>query len=214
MKGIELAPFKGEFVRIGNANSADSVVGVVKETGCVVKWSRKNFPTPQEAFRAARLIKKSVELYELALGEEHVVPTQVCVGQKKDNGKIKNKVYLCQPFVEGLEGDRLPIEKRSDTDVQSQWSHLYGKLSQLFRLDKEIRIGKDDNPSFPVNITLGGARRSALDRQDVCDLPSTPNFIVEDDTKIIKLFDWGSYSQWSDEMQLSYDKIARMTNPL
>ena len=48
MKGIELAPFRGKFERIGPTTTADSVVGKIEGSSQVVKWSRENFDTPAE----------------------------------------------------------------------------------------------------------------------------------------------------------------------
>ena len=215
MKGIELAPFRGKFERIGPNITADSVVGKIERSSQVVKWSRENFATPEEAECAAQQIQRSVNLYKKALGENFVVPTQVCVGQKQDNGRVKNKVYIQQPHIDGWEGDDLPNEIRKNPFVQSQWKILYERLSKLYQSAGEAQrtvIDPDRQNAFPVNTTLGITRIAALEKQLTCSFPQNPNLLVERDTLQIKLFDWGPYSQWTDSMESSYGQISKLVS--
>lgn len=214
MRGIELAPFKGRREKIGPKLTTDSVVGRILEAGPVIKWSRRNFADPQEAQAAAKFIRKSVDLYREALGEEYVVPTAVCTGQKKDGSKTKFKVYTQQPFVDGWRGDLLPEEVKIDPILETQWESLYDRLSRLYRAAREVNgkiSGSEEQAVFPINLTLGDSRRAALLGQIICELPATPNLIVEGNTLRIKIFDWGPYTPWQESMAEPYDRIRELS---
>jgi len=215
MRGIERAPFPGVFKKLGDGPTYDSVVGRVMHfdgtpTDFVVKWNRNHhFASTSEAKQAGIFNLKTISLMGAALGTEHIVGPQPIVGEKRDNGVVKPKVYMIQRYVDGWDGRTLPDSVRESSLVVSQWEKLYQRLASLYvtakRINSAFPVGSLH--IFPITLTLGPTRRAALRGEKIARLPRSHNVLVDKTTHRILLFDFGPYIPWKEEMAESYQQI-------
>lgn len=213
---IEGSPFAGYWDKIGlQRASSDCVVGTltnesVLDNPLVVKWSRRNF-SAQEAHDSSLFIERSFALCKDALGPEFILSTSALMGPKKDGRHIKTKVYLVQPFIKGWTGQTLPDQLRHSSIIKEQWRVLYQRLARLYQTAAAVNRQAGAEGTFPITLTVGCSRKTALDQGNIDNLPFTPNILISSDLEL-KLCDFGRFTCWSNSMEPAYKQIRAMTN--
>lgn len=214
---IEGSPFTGWFTSFGG-QSTDSVVGLLESrrrwereqnmnTAEVLKWNRHDFASEEQAARAGQFKERSITLYQATLGDEYIVPTQVIVGQKKDQNGIKHKVFQLQPFIRGVTAKEAPPSLRVDAAIITEWQVLSERLFTLYTMAQEINNSVSESERFPITMTIGSSRQNAEYLTMSETLPKTKNILLEEPDWKMKLFDFGAYLQWHDSMTPVYDAL-------
>lgn len=221
MKQIERAPFTGKSERIGTPNSCDSVVMRLEGSphypqGTIVKWNKREISSPDEARQIIMHLRKSIALYESALGQEHIVPTELVIGEKKDNDHRKIKVYTVQPYISGWNGRTLPEDLRTNDRIVTQWRSLYSRLAMMFVVGRSVneRFEQEGKTPFPIEMTVGTSRKFAItgrSSEAITSLPATQNILINREGFGLVLCDFGAYTPWQDAMQPAYDEICNRT---
>lgn len=210
MKGVEFAPFYGDYRGFGTV-TFDSIVGKLTNTRSgkdfVVKWNRRYISSEQEAFEICKFVKKSYELYTQALGKEFVTETTVILGEKKDSGLMKFKSYIAQPFVDSWTGRTLPEELRNITRVIDQWTTLNERLFHLYNTAYKVNRQHEPQMAFPITLTLGESRRRALNGMPGGPVPKTPNLLIRKSDLQLQICDLGEYIAWKPQMEHAYNEI-------
>lgn len=214
---IEGSPFTGWFTSFGG-QSTDSVVGLLESGNrwerernvCskqVIKWNRHDFASETHAVQAGEFKERSIALYQAALGEEYIVPTQVIVGQKKDQNGVKHKVFQLQPLIAGVTAKDAPTSLREDEAIINEWQVLSERLFTLYTLSLEINTTVPEEERFPITMTIGSSRQNAeyLTQSEI--LPKTKNILLEEPLGKLRLFDFGAYTLWHDGMIPVYEAL-------
>lgn len=216
---IECAPFVQPWEKIGKIATSDSVVGWVSSPKSndpyVIKWNRLPIEGQGNAVRASMFLKKSIDLYKEVLGSEFIVPTSIAVGSKMDGSKLKPKVFIFQPKVDGWTGQSIPDEMRNDEFIKYQWKTLYGRLQVLYITARSINkpLPQDSPEIFPINLCVGDSRKLAIQNQQSENLPNTPNILIDSNLHL-KLCDFGPYSLWNPQMEPTYQEIRKTAKEL
>jgi len=209
---IEGSPFTSDWEKLmvpGNKLTFDSVVG--KIGNLVVKWPRRRIYDPEEAFAICEYLKRSYQLYSMALGKEFMVPTTIVLGKKINGRGAEYKPYIVQPYIDSLTARDLPDETKRRKDLMDQWERLFGRLCYLYRESKKInRSFLNDRNRFPIGITVGLVRQMAIEGVDqVFSLASTSNILVANSQPPqILLADLGPYHVWHEEMEEAFNQIC------
>jgi hypothetical protein len=182
----------------------------------VIKWNKNRISSSEEAYNIVKFAKNSLRLYKIILGEEFIVPTEFVIGEKKDDKKIKIKVYEIQPYISGWNSKTLPEDLRSDEKLVKKWKKLYTRLSVLYIIANDVnkKARNQGKMEFPINLTLGCSRRQALSTDfksivtDIYNLhKQTPNLLIDRTVLDLHLCDFGHYTPWNEEMQSTYQEI-------
>lgn len=223
MNHIEGAPFWVSSQKIGDKDSSDSKVALVKpqklhrsdalrtvQRNMVIKWNRHPIVSEDEAFEVCEFIQRSLELYKTVLGEDVIVPTSLVVGSGNASKNKKCRVYEVQPFVEGVIAKDLSEELRENPLLLSRWRNVYSRLSMLYIVGHNVNASVLlPDLAFPINLTVGATRKKALSGEDTESnfaLPRTPNLLITPDNQMA-LFDFGAYTPWKKAMEPAYNEI-------
>lgn len=210
MTRIELAPFKGDWQKIGDQrHSADSCAGRIN--GWVFKWSRAR-PENRKMLESILIFKKkSYELYQLAL-QEFVVPSLFVAGEKMQGRGREYKPYTIQPFLDCWTGKTAPEEIKDCQEVIDQWLVLYARLSKLYLAADRVNQGLPEKEKFPITLTVGSTREKARNEGNTVDfmvLPQTDNILITKTNNRLYVCDFGPYLSWDEKMTDAYEKIKR-----
>lgn len=214
MKNVEGGPFQQNSYFNGfGVRSADSVVGEIminkENSGFVLKWNRRHIASEQEAFAVCKFLTKTVDLYQIALGKEFLLPTFIVAGEKKDSGITRYKIYLIQKYVDSWTAKNAPAEVLNNSEVQAQWNVLNSRLFTLYNAADFVnrRSLRSDNV-FPITLTVGSTRaESRILGRPGSSMPKTPNLLIDKNSSCLYLCDFGEYIAWSDNMEENYQEI-------
>ncbi|MBI3109774.1 hypothetical protein HYZ06_01910 [Candidatus Daviesbacteria bacterium] len=221
-KHTDAIPFSGKWQKLeGVGTTFDSVVTRLfgrcrgERDSLALKWNRKPIGSAEEVTRTAMFLRRSVHLYRATLGEEFIVGTQTVVGAKRDGHKLKYKVYIVQPYVDGWNGKTLPETLRSNEYLVEQWRVLYARLFHLYNVARAVNLRVPPDGSFlpfPITLTVGASRQRALGGQQCEELiPRTPNLLIARRDMRISLCDFGAYTTWQEGMKPTYRQILEST---
>lgn len=218
MAQIEGSPFTGKFKGF-NGRSSDSVAGMitmrrtqdsslVRKGEFVVKWNRREISSPDEAKGIAEFKRRSILLYQDALGKEFIVPTELVIGSKKDQQILKQKLYQIQPFIDAWTGRDVPETIKNDPHVLSQWQLLSQNLYGLYQAAHVVnQHHQADQEQFPITMTVGDSRNLSYVATESRTLPKTDNLFIRKNDLQLFLFDFGPYVVWQKEMEAAYQEI-------
>ena len=220
MSNIEKAPFRGNWRKLlcltnKDLQTADSVVGKITAPGgreWVIKWPRQRIYQQEEGWIICQYLTRAYQLYQKALGEEFLVPSQFILGEKMNGRGLEYKPYIIQPFITSWTGKDIPEEIGKNQNVISQWQILYRRLSRLYTTARKINQNLP-NPEhrFPIGITVGPTRKLTIQQGDSISpqtLPPTPNILITKELKPrILLPDFGPYFSWQEEKRGAFEQV-------